>query len=80
MKKAYTNFADFGKASNLLHLSLKLGEVQGGGLIGETIRHAANANTPARQLIDMVKDMATDNRGMMAEVLGETLLKEIENI
>lgn len=64
--------------STLMKIADKLAAIPGTGIAVDCIRQSSHSNTMG--VIDMIKSQAEDNRHIMARLVGENLLKEIELI
>ena len=64
--------------STLMKIADKLAAIPGTGIAADCIRQSSHSNTMG--VIDMIKSQAEDNRPIMARLVGENLLKEIELI
>ena len=70
---------DIAKSLQLLKFSVELpGKATGGGLIEMAIKNGIEAGK-IKSVVAMIKDMAIDNRGMMAGIIGDEMLNEIIN-
>jgi hypothetical protein len=70
---------DLSRSAQLLKLSVELEGVPTHSVMGMAIQIGLREGR-LKDVIKMIKSQATDNRLLMANIIGEDLLKEIENI
>jgi hypothetical protein len=74
--KSLPNLAN---AAHLLKISVELEGVPTHSVMGMAIQIGLR-EARLKDVIKMIKSQAADNRPLMANIIGEDLLKEIENI
>lgn len=72
-------FPDLGKSFKMLKIRMELDKVPMETLIGFAI-HCGLKEISVNRVVHMIKEQAKDNREMMANVIGEDLLREIESV
>ena len=71
-----TTLPDLAKSASKLKLVMDLMSITHGSVFAEAIRNGAKDNPKA--CIDMIKSQANDNRALVAEIVGEELLRRVE--
>lgn len=79
MKKSLYTFPDLGKAAKVLKIAVELEGVKPDSIFGVAIYNGLREHR-TKDVVNMILDQAKDNRKMVAEIVGENLLCEIESL
>ena len=79
MKTIARSLPDLSKAWKLAALSVKLENVSDETVFGLAIKIALKKKD-LRRCIEMIQEQAQDNRQMVADIIGEDNLREIESL
>ena len=75
-----TNLADWTKSASILKISIDLHNVSPDKSVMGTAIHTGLKEGKLKEVIEMIQSQAKDNRNLMAEIIGEELLSEIERL
>jgi hypothetical protein len=77
--KNIKSFPDLANSARLIKISVELEDVPDTSVMGMAIQIGLREDR-LRDVIKMIQSQAGDNRPLMVEIVGEDLLKAIENV
>jgi len=77
--KIITTLPDLARSAKLLAISVELEDVDCETAFGLSIQQGLRDNK-LREVIDMIREQAKDNRTLVADMVGENTLQKIESL